>query len=113
MASVVKFQQLNPIANNSTCQLVHLSEDKFVVPYQQNKHFTGRKYLLELLKITLFSEEPKDYTEWPCLDLEELEKLKQPSNVYVNQIYYERVYWVSASTQAALVPRYQHKATET
>ena len=83
-----------------------------MVPYQQNKRFVGCNGLLESLNATLFSEEPKDYNHRVALyGLGGIGKTQTALEyLYVNQNYYERIYWVSAATQAALVAGYQQIA---
>ena len=83
-----------------------------MVPYQQNKRFIGRKPLLESLKTTLFSQEPKEYNHRIALyGLGGIGKTQTALEyLYVNQICYQRIYWVSAATQAALVAGYQQIA---
>src|SRR5947199_3973809 len=83
-----------------------------MLPYQQNKRFIGRKALLESLKSTLFSQEPKHYNHRIALyGLGGIGKTQTALEyVYMNQIYYQRIYWVSAATQASLVAGYQRIA---
>ena len=38
-----------------------LSTGNFIVPFEQNRWFTGRKAFLEILKQTLFDQAPKKY----------------------------------------------------
>src|SRR5215472_19363711 len=84
-----------------------------MVPYHQNKRFIGRKELLESLKATLFSLEPKTYNHRIALyGLGGIGKTQIALEyVYLKQTYYERIYWVSADTQSALVAGYQQIAT--
>ena len=80
-----------------------------MVPYQRNERFIGRQKLLQLLRETLFSEEPKNYNRRVALyGLGGIGKTQVALEyVFANQTYYEHIYWVSAATQAALVHGYQ------
>ena len=83
-----------------------------MVPYQQNKRFIGREHLLESLKATLFDQEEKHYNHTIALyGLGGIGKTQIALEyVYANQVHYQRIYWVSAATQAALVAGYQQIA---
>jgi len=74
-------------------QPIELGEDKFMVPYQQNKRFIGHKVLLELLKATFFRQEPKEHNHRMALyGLGRVGKTQMaPEYVYKNQRWYQHI----------------------
>ena len=96
---------------NESGQL-QMIEDKFIVPYQQNHRFTGRKKLLQTLKAKLFDQIPKkDCHRIALYGTRGVGKTQIALEyVYVNKTCYDRIYWITAVNQASLLSGYQRIA---
>ena len=83
--------------------------DDFVVPFEQNPWFTGRKEFLEILKEKLFDQTPKKYNHRIALyGMGGIGKTQTALEyVYTNRDSYERIYWITAVDQASLLSGYQ------
>ena len=86
-----------------------LSTDNFVVPFEQNHQFTGRKIILEALKQKLFDQAPKKHKHRVALyGMGGIGKTQTALEyVYTNRDSYERIYWITAVDQASLLSGYQ------
>ena len=84
-------------------------DDKFVVPYQQNRRFTGRKRFLNALKEKLFDQVIKQYNYRIALyGMGGIGKTQTALEyVYTNKTNYDRIYWITAVDQASLLSGYQ------
>src|SRR5208282_683426 len=80
-------------------------DEKFIVPYQQNKRFTGRKRFLQMLKENLFDEVPmQDNHRIALYGMGGIGKTQTALEyVYTNKDCYDRIYWVTAVDQASLL----------
>src|SRR5437762_6373723 len=87
-----------------------LSTDNFIVPFEQNPWFTGRRKFLVMLKEKLFDEAPKRYNHRIALyGMGGIGKTQSALEyAYTNRDSYERIYWISAVDQASLLAGY-HK----
>ena len=85
------------------------STDNFVVPFEQNRRFTGRKNFLEILKQRLFDQAPQKYNHRIALyGMGGIGKTQTALEyVYTNRDSYERIYWITAVDQASLLSGYQ------
>ena len=86
-----------------------LSTDNFVVPFEQNPWFTGRRKLLETIKGKLFDRALKKYNHRIALyGMGGIGKTQTALEyVYTNRNSYERIYWITAVDQASLLSGYQ------
>src|SRR5436190_8141500 len=84
-------------------------DDKFVVPYQQNRLFSGRKKFLTTLKEKIFDQVPKKYSHRIALyGMGGIGKTQTALEyVYTNKTNYDRIYWITAVDQASLLSGYQ------
>src|SRR5579864_7059544 len=82
-----------------------LAEDKFVVPFEQNPYFIGRKDFLSLLKQTLSDELPKKFNHRVALyGMDGIGKTQTVIEyIYTNRDFYERIYWITAIDQNSLL----------
>src|SRR5438046_29875 len=89
-----------------------LSIDNFVVPFEQNPWFTGRRKFLEILKETLFDPAPKRHKHRVALyGMGGIGKTQTALEyVHTNRDSYERIYWITAVDQASLLSGYQNIA---
>jgi tetratricopeptide (TPR) repeat protein len=87
-------------------------EDKFIVPYQRNPHFTGRSRLLKQLKEALSAVIPKKFSHRIALyGMGGVGKTQCAIEyVYASVSDYERIYWITAVDQASLLSGYQKVA---
>src|SRR6266496_3999230 len=85
-----------------------LSIDNFVIPFEQNPWFTGRRKFLETLKEKLFDKAPKKYTHRVALyGMGGIGKTQTALEyVYTNKDTYGRIYWITAVDQASLLSGY-------
>ena len=83
-------------------------DDKFLVPYQQNRRFTGRKKFLQTLKEKL-SDQDTIYSHRVALyGMGGIGKTQTALEyVYTNMSNYDRIYWITAVDQASLLSGYQ------
>jgi hypothetical protein len=89
--------------------------DKFMVPYQRNANFTGRTDLLTQLRAKLCDIVPKSWNHRVALHgLGGIGKTQLALEcVYANEMDYERIYWISAVSQATLIVGLQEIAKRT
>jgi tetratricopeptide (TPR) repeat protein len=89
-------------------------ENRFIVPYQQNFRFTGRKAFMETLKERLFVQVQKQYNHRVALyGMGGVGKTQIALEyVYSHEASYERIYWISAVDQASLLSGYRQIAEE-
>ena len=82
-------------------------DEKFIVPYERNLHFKGRSDLLAKLYDKLFESIPDQYNHRVALHGLGGVGKTQLALEYAHQHWkkqtYERVFWVSADSQAALL----------
>ena len=90
-----------------------ISTDDFIVPFEQNPRFTGRREFLEILKGKLFEQAPKKYNHRIALyGMGGIGKTQTALEyVYTNRDSYDRVYWITAVDQASLLSGYLKIAT--
>ena len=83
--------------------------DNFVVPYQRNPWFTGRKTLLESLAQKLSEQSSKKYNHRIALyGMGGIGKTQTALEyVYSHRDAYKRIYWITAVDQASLLSDYQ------
>src|SRR5947207_2848363 len=95
-------------ANVLNIQDDELSTDNFVVPFEQNPWFTGRKSFLETLKEKLFDQSPKEHNHRVALyGMGGIGKTQTALEyVYSNRHIYDRIYWITAVDQASLLSGY-------
>ena len=84
-------------------------EERFLVPYQRNPHFTGRQKFLQTLRERLLAQVDKQYNHRIALyGMGGIGKTQCTLEyVYANEAKYERIYWLSGVDQAALLSGYQ------
>ena len=84
-------------------------ENKFIVPYQQNPHFTGRKRFLQTLKEKLVSHAPKKHNHRIALyGMGGVGKTQCTLEyIYSNKSEYERIYWITAADQSSMLLGFQ------
>ena len=89
-----------------------LSTDDFVVPFERNPWFTGRKRLLEILKGKLFEQASKKFNHRVALyGMGGIGKTQTALEyVYSHRNAYKRIYWITAVDQASLLSGYQEIA---
>src|SRR5271155_3033227 len=89
--------------------------DKFIVPYQKNEHFTGRRNLLARLCEKLCETAPRQYNHRVALyGLGGVGKTQLALEyVYSHKSEYERIYWISAVSEATLFSGFQEIAKRT
>ena len=89
-----------------------LSTDDFVVPFERNPWFTGRKRLLEILKGKLFDQASKKFNHRVALyGMGGIGKTQTALEyVYSHRNAYKRIYWITAVDQASLLSGYQEIA---
>jgi tetratricopeptide (TPR) repeat protein len=80
-----------------------------MVPYQQNPRFTGRTTLLQTLKEKLLTEQPKHFNHRVALyGIGGVGKTQCALEyVYSNRDVYDRIYWISATSQSSLLSGFQ------
>ena len=90
------------------------STDNFVVPFEQNRSFTGREKFLEKLKENMYDQSPKKYNHRVALyGMGGIGKTQTALQyVYTNRDCYERIYWITAVNQASLLSGFQKIATK-
>src|SRR5271163_1540857 len=86
-----------------------LSTSNFVVPFEQNRLFTGRKEFLEILKQKLFDQTPQKVNHRVALyGMGGIGKTQTAIEyVYSNRDTYKRIYWITGVDQASLLSGYQ------
>jgi NB-ARC domain len=90
-------------------------DEKFIVPYERNKHFTGRQNALKNLRVKLMETGEKKWNHRVAIyGLGGMGKTQLVLEyVYLNKTNYERIYWVSGATEATLFSGCQEIATRT
>ena len=90
-------------------------EEKFIVPYRRNKHFSGRKMLLGTLWARLCDEASNEWSHIIALHgLGGIGKTQLALEyIYSHQDKYDRIYWISAASEDALFLGYQRIAKGT
>src|SRR5438477_3135742 len=91
-----------------------ISIDNFVVPFERNHWFTGRRKLLETLKEKLYDQASKKYNHRIALyGMGGIGKTQTALEyVYTNRDDYEKIYWITAVDQTSLLSGYQKIATK-
>jgi hypothetical protein len=86
------------------------SDDYFIVPFEQNPNFTGRKDFLQLVKQKLSEEHPKKYNHRIALyGMGGIGKTQIAIEyIYANRDVYERIYWITAVDQTSLLLGYRN-----
>ena len=89
-----------------------VSTDNFVVPFERNPLFAGRKEFLKTLKQTLYDRAPKKYCHRVALyGMGGIGKTQTVLEyVYSNRESYDRIYWITAVDQATLLFGYENIA---
>src|SRR5436189_6294716 len=82
-----------------------LSTDNFLIPFEQNPWFTGRRKFLETLKEKLFDQAPKEHNHRVALyGMGGIGKTQTALEyVYANKDNYDGIYWITAVNQASLL----------
>jgi tetratricopeptide (TPR) repeat protein len=88
---------------------------KFIVPYKQNVHFTGRESLLDEIRTKLHERVSKKWNHQVALyGLGGIGKTQLALEyVHRNREHYERVYWISAASQATMFSGFEVIAKQT
>lgn len=83
-----------------------------MIPYERNPRFTGRKQFLETLKEKLFDQISAQYNHRVALyGLGGIGKTQITIEyIYSNESLYDRIFWITAIDQAALLSGYQRIA---
>jgi len=86
--------------------------DKFMVPYQRNANFTGRKNLLGMLRAKLYEMVPGSWNHRVALyGLGGVGKTQLALEyVFSHKDDYERIYWISAVSEATVFAGFQEIA---
>lgn len=89
--------------------------DQFMVPYDENVKFTGRRLLLRTVQKMLSDIVPKQWNHRVALHgMGGVGKTQIAiAYVYENRAKYERIYWISAANEASLLSGFQAIATRT
>ena len=89
-----------------------MDNQNWIVPYERNPKFTGRKAFLELLRERLLDQVPKQFSHRIALyGMGGIGKTQIALEyVYANRDSYERIYWIRAVDQASLLSGYQEIA---
>lgn len=89
--------------------------DKFIVPYQKNEHFTGRRNLLARLCEKLYETTPRQFNHRVALyGLGGIGKTQLALEyVYSHKSVHDRVYWLSGVDEASLLAGFQEIAKRT
>lgn len=86
---------------------------KYIVPYELNKHFTGRQSLLEDLRIKINETGEKKWNHRVALfGLGGVGKTQLALEyVFLNKTNYDRIYWIGGATEATFFSGCQEIAT--
>ena len=84
-------------------------DDKYLVPFEKNEHFIGRRSLLAKLCETLCTTKPKRYNHRVALHgLGGVGKTQLALEyVYTHKTLHDRIYWINGANQASLLSGYQ------
>lgn len=94
---------------------VSTPEEKFIVPYQRNHKFTGRCNLLSVLRSRLCCEKVRAWNHRIALyGLGGVGKTQLALEyVHSQKDIYDRIYWISAASEEALISGFQQIASQT
>jgi len=92
-----------------------LESETFIVPFDRNERFTGRKELLRTLKQILSEEVQSDWNHRVALyGMGGVGKTQVAIEyVYANRETYDRIYWITAETEASILSGFQEMAVRT
>lgn len=92
----------------------NLVEDKFIVPYQKNLQFTGRKVFLQKLRDKLSAETPNEHNHRVALyGMGGIGKTQIALQyVYTYRTSYDRIYWIRAVDRPSIMTGYLNIAKE-
>lgn len=98
----------NPMVSN-------LEPETFIVPFDQNERFTGRRELLRTLKQMLSEEVESEWNHRVALyGMGGVGKTQVAIEyVYANRENYDRIYWIVAETEASILSGFQEMAVRT
>src|SRR5579871_984529 len=84
-------------------------DQNWLVPYEQNPRFTGRKVFLQMLREKLLDQVPKKFSHRIALyGMGGIGKTQIALEyIYTNKMNYERIYWIPAVDQTSLLFGYQ------
>lgn len=82
---------------------------RFMVPYPRNPHFVGRAHLLDVLRKKLSEQEPQKWNHRVALyGLGGVGKTQLALEyTYTMRAIYDKIYWISAATEADLFSGFQ------
>ena len=104
------------LVRERTIAVTEMSQDnKFIVPYRRNVHFTGRAELLKNLDMKLSDTTEKEWNHRVALyGLGGIGKTQLALEyVHSRKDNYERIYWISAVNKGTLLAGYQDIAKRT
>ena len=89
--------------------------ETFIVPFDKNVRFTGRKELLRTLKQLLCEEIESEWNRQVALyGMAGVGKTQMAIEyVYANREKYDRIYWITAETEASILSGFQEIAIRT
>jgi tetratricopeptide (TPR) repeat protein len=89
--------------------------ETFLVPYELNPHFTGRKVLLQSLRRRLCEVVPKKFNHRIALHgLGGVGKTQMAlAYVYAHELDYDAIYWITGANQASILSSFQDIAKRT
>src|SRR5271155_5126603 len=92
-----------------------LEPEKFIVPFDKNERFTGRKELLRILKQLLCEEIGSEWKHRVALyGMAGVGKTQTAIEyVYANRETYDRIFWITAETEASILSGFQEIAIRT
>lgn len=92
-----------------------LPVENFLVPYEENPHFVGRKELLKSLHQRLRESYPRRYNHRIALHgLGGVGKTQTAlAYIYAHKSFYEAIYWIHGATQASVLSAFQDLAKRT
>ena len=92
-----------------------LEPETFIVPFDKNERFTGRKELLRTLKQMLSEEVESEWNHRVALyGMGGVGKTQVAIEyVYANREKYDRIYWIAAETEASILSGFQAVANRT
>ena len=95
--------------NSNTSAVQPIVVDKFLVPYDENPHFVGRKELLKNLRKRLCEVESRQYKHRIALyGLGGVGKTQTAlAYVYLHRSDYDAIYWITAVNQASVLSGFQ------
>lgn len=107
-------QRLIALELNTSATLAPVAE-KFLVPYDVNPHFVGRKEILKTLRKKLCEVEQKQYNHRIALyGLGGVGKTQTAlAYVYAYKMDYDAIYWITGVNEASLLSGFQEIANTT